>query len=403
MTNYQFIGYEESGSERQRVDGRRLLDRCFDASARQYSLFKGEERLDIFNTDNALQYLVNTFSEVHDFDLYYTGKEDGFTEFAEQNAKRAKDVAIKNANATSQKERDLNAAISETSRQLSSISRDLKDEEYNFAKYDKFLTDIESHAEASEDLRKINDRIKNLKERKDNAELKIDDAYSKKLLDDYWIMCGMSPIIDLFSEKVNTFVEDKKKLEINEAKQKGKKEAIKEIAAGVMPLDPLIPDKKTMENMINAEFCKVCGRPAPKGSEPYNFMVQKLHDLIDSISGDKKEDETDADLFPNNYSAELQQILRNVDYMTMQVNGLQNEINNCINENSRLTMLVGNFQRSIDDALEEKNKLLAKNNNITEDELDTTFINYFKHISESPMWDLACFTTTKTAKNFRKT
>ena len=28
--NYQFIGYEESGSERQRVDGRRLLDRCFD-------------------------------------------------------------------------------------------------------------------------------------------------------------------------------------------------------------------------------------------------------------------------------------------------------------------------------------------------------------------------------------
>ncbi len=101
--NYHFIGYEESGPERLRVDGRRLLDRCFDASIRQYCLFKGEERLDIFNTDNALQYLVNTFSEVHDFDMFYTGDDEGFTEFAVQNAKRAKDVAIKNANATTQK------------------------------------------------------------------------------------------------------------------------------------------------------------------------------------------------------------------------------------------------------------------------------------------------------------
>lgn len=373
--NYQFIGYEESGSERQRVDGRRLLDRCFDASIRQYCLFKGEERLDIFNTDNALQYLVNTFSEVHDFDMFYTGDEEGFTEFAVQNAKRAKDVAIKNANASTQKERDLNAAIGEISRQLSSVDRDFKDAENNYNKYDKLLTDIESHAEASEDLRRINDRIKNLKERKENTELKIDDAYSKKLLDDYWIMCGMSSVIELFSEKTNAFIKEKQKLEIKEAKKKGKKEAIKEIAAGVLPLDPLIPDKKSMENMIHDEFCKVCGRPAPKGSDPYNFMVQKLQSLLDSISGDVPEDEEETKMFVNNYSAELQQIQRNVDYMTMQINGLQNEISNSVKENNRLKMLANNLQRSIDDAMDEKNKLLSKNNNITEEELDTDYKN----------------------------
>ena len=369
--NYQFVGYEESGSERQRVDGRRLLDRCFDASIRQYCLFKGEERLDIFNTDNALQYLVNTFSEVHDFDMFYTGDDEGFTEFAVQNAKRAKDVAIKNANATTQKERDLNATIGEISRQLTSVERDLKDEESNYNKYDKLLTDIESHAEASENLRRINDRIKNLKERKENTELKIDDAYSKKLLDDYWIMCGMSPVIDLFGEKTNAFIKEKQKLEIKEAEKKGKKEAIKEIAAGVLPLDPLIPDRKSMENMIHDEFCKVCGRPAPKGSDPYNFM----HSLIDSISGEESEEEEESKLFANNYSSELQQILRNVDYMTMQVNGLQNEISSRVKENNRLKMLSRNFQRSIDDAIEEKNKLLSKNNNITEEELDTDYKN----------------------------
>lgn len=374
--NYQFIGYEESGSERQRVDGRRLLDRCFDASIRQYCLFKGEERLDIFNTDNALQYLVNTFSEVHDFDMFYTGDDDGFTEFAVQNAKRAKDVAIKNANATTQKERALNAAIGETSRQLSSVERDFKDAENNYNKYDKLITDIESHSEASEDLRRINDRIKNLKERKENTEIRIDDSYSKKLLDDYWIMCGMSPIIELFSEKTNSFIKEKQKLEIIEAEKKGKKEALKEIANGILPLDPLIPDKKSMENMIHDEFCKVCGRPAPKGSDPYNFMVQKLQSLLDSISGDVSEDEKSPKLFSNNYSSELQQILRNVDYMTMQVNGLQNEISNCVKENNRLKMIANNLQRNIDDAIEEKNKLLAKNNNITEEELDTDYKNF---------------------------
>ena len=375
MTNYQFVGFEEVGSERLREDGRRLLDRCFDASIRQYSLFKGEEKIDILDSENALQYLVNTFSEVQDFDMYYTGNDDGFTEYAEQNAKKAKDSALKTANAASQKERDLNAAISETSRQLSSASRELKDEENNYDRYDKLLVDIESHAEASEDLRKINDRLKSLKERKENAELKIDDEYSKKLLDDYWIMCGMAPYIELFSEKVNDFVEEKKRLEIKEAKRSGKKEAIKEIADGVLPLDPLIPDKKTMENMIHSEFCKVCGRPAPKGSDAYNFMVQKLQELIDSISGEKEEDEDTETLFPNNYSSELQQILRNVDYMTMRVNGLQNEIAERIKENARLKMILSNIQRNIDDAIDEKNKLLAKNDNITEDELNRDFIN----------------------------
>ena len=41
--------------------------------------------------------------------------------------------------------------------------------------------------------------------------------------------------------------------------------------------------------MIDDEICKVCGRPAEKGSEAYNFMVNKLNEYLEHI---RKESES---------------------------------------------------------------------------------------------------------------
>lgn len=45
---------------------------------------------------------------------------------------------------------------------------------------------------------------------------------------------------------------------------------------GVTKLPWYLPDQETMEEMINDHVCKVCGRPAPEGSEAYNFMMENL-------------------------------------------------------------------------------------------------------------------------------
>ena len=60
--DFQFKGYQNEGSERTPISGGVLLDRCFEAAIRKYSLFKGEENLNVFNNPDALNYLIETFS-----------------------------------------------------------------------------------------------------------------------------------------------------------------------------------------------------------------------------------------------------------------------------------------------------------------------------------------------------
>ena len=51
------------------------------------------------------------------------------------------------------------------------------------------------------------------------------------------------------------------------------------MANDATPLPWNLPDKETMQEMIDDEICKVCGRPAEKGSDAYNFMVNKFREL----------------------------------------------------------------------------------------------------------------------------
>ena len=66
-----------------------------------------------------------------------------------------------------------------------------------------------------------------------------------------------------------------------QARLKGKQEAYEELTilsngATALPWD--LPDLQTMQEMIDEHICKVCGSPAPEGSDAYHFMVRKLED-----------------------------------------------------------------------------------------------------------------------------
>ena len=72
-SNYSFGLYIQKGVEKEYKEGelaKRIFDIDFAASIRQYCLFKGEQELNIFNKPEAMSYLVETFSEVRDFDPF---------------------------------------------------------------------------------------------------------------------------------------------------------------------------------------------------------------------------------------------------------------------------------------------------------------------------------------------
>ena len=63
-----FRGYEGDGPEREVVNGKSMMDRCFDAFIQKFSMFKGESTLNVFENSTALKELVDKFSDVRKFD-----------------------------------------------------------------------------------------------------------------------------------------------------------------------------------------------------------------------------------------------------------------------------------------------------------------------------------------------
>ena len=140
--------------------------------------------------------------------------------------------------------------------------------------------------------------------------------YSTNLLDEQWILRSFPSIIKEFSSKVSALSKEKRRLNKLEterrAKEAGEREAISKIQKTINDFVPLpwnLPDKETMQEMIDAEVCKVCGRPAPKGTEAYEFMCNKLNEYLAHVAAEankkveKVEDEMP--LFPNAFIDEL--------------------------------------------------------------------------------------------------
>ena len=137
------------------------------------------------------------------------------------------------------------------------------------------------------------------------------------MLDEYWILRSFPAIIKEFSAKVSALSKEKRRLDKQEterrAKEAGEREAISKIqklANDAVPLPWNLPDEATMKEMIDDEICKVCGRPAPKGSEAYEFMCNKLNEYLAHIAAEvnknsslKEDDEKP--LFPNSFINEL--------------------------------------------------------------------------------------------------
>ena len=89
ISNYSFNLTEQSGVERIVKDGT-LFDQDIPSEVRRYIMFKGEADLNVFQRSNALKLLVETFSDVKDFEAYFS-----FMNYAKEKSQQARDNAQK--------------------------------------------------------------------------------------------------------------------------------------------------------------------------------------------------------------------------------------------------------------------------------------------------------------------
>lgn len=309
--DFSFVGYEIVGAERYKRDGKILLESCFDTVIRRYCLFKGERELNVFDNNTALKTLVDTFSGIKQFDNLVE-----LTTYFEQQSDNLVTKELKKDKKQEEVIKRLEYELSKVQSDISDVRHDISIKEKAVSDYETRLRVLEENQDACENLQDINARIeqKKIEQRRLLGYINLD--YNAMLLDDMWILRAFPSILSEYQKKVSSLSREKRKLQKAEderiAIEKGKQEAIKEIqklANDATPLPWNLPDKETMQEMIDDEICKVCGRPAEKGSDAYNFMVNKLNEYLDHI---RKESESAQQqealvkpLFENTYINEL--------------------------------------------------------------------------------------------------
>lgn len=309
--DFSFVGYEIVGSERYKRDGKILLESCFDTVIRRYCLFKGERELNVFDNNTALKTLVDTFSGIKQFDNLVE-----LTTYFEQQSDNLVTKELKKDKKQEEVIKRLEYELSKVQSAISDVRHDISIKEKAVSDYETRLRVLEENQDACENLQDINARIeqKKIEQRRLMGYINLD--YNAMLLDDMWILRAFPSILSEYQKKVSSLSREKRKLQKAEderiAVEKGKQEAIKEIqklANDATPLPWNLPDKETMQEMIDDEICKVCGRPAEKGSDAYNFMVNKLNEYLDHIRKESEaaqQQETPIKpLFENTYINEL--------------------------------------------------------------------------------------------------
>lgn len=384
LSKVQYIGYESDGVQRINVNGKTLIERCYDTFIQRYSMFKGESELNVFDNKTSLKELVDKFSDIRKFDDLVD-----LTAAFESKSNAAYNKELTSDRKVAKQAKELGFRITTLLNEISQIKSEIRDKVKALEIFSKKLEDLEQNQEASERYQDIKKRLRSLEEKRNRLAATIQSVdYNHSLLDRMWILCAFMPILQEFKKKSSAFSKEKRKLEKEfdreRAKALGKLEAIKEIQGalvnGATELPWYLPNQETMEEMIHDHICKVCGRVAEEGSEAYQFMVNKLeeykrHAEAKAHAESQKKELEDQSPFSSSYIEALHNL-------SISLSGSREaeigEIPTLIRDRqelvARLQSEVTELERKIQDLADDKARLLISQN-ASEQELDADFGN----------------------------
>ena len=133
-SNLIYRGYETHGTERESVNGKLLIDRCYDAFIQHFSMFKGESELDVLDNATALKDLVDKFSDIRKFDILV----ENTTAFEEKsNAAYSKEM--KSDAKVSREAKVLDSQITRLAGQIFQKKKDIKEKQDSLEAYTQQL------------------------------------------------------------------------------------------------------------------------------------------------------------------------------------------------------------------------------------------------------------------------
>jgi len=371
--------HENLAGERNFIsDGKSILNDLFPYEYRQYSNFEGEEALDIFDTsgggDDSLVNLIKLFSNAE--------KNEKYDKIFKEIYLKAKAAEEKAAKSNSKNEREYKRLIGERDSKLRTIVQKrelLSDTQKELAQLSKRISECEKIVDNNEEFNTLNERIKSREEKIKKKSLNISTRYVDFLFDRKWILMHYREVLDGFNKKYDILEKDRRDAERSHIQKQAAAKALVIARHDFTALAVNVPDRATMQEMLDEEVCKVCSRPAEKGSEAYEFMKSKLEALIKDI---EQTDEEIPELFKFNYLAELrnERVLFE-ERVTSDIDSTADDIKRQFTINTSTAREIKELQEEIEDFVAKKSELVGSKGK-TEDTYASIIADYMEWVNQ---------------------
>lgn len=353
---YKMVG----GMRKEFTTVKDLLEKenAFPAIIKKYHIFKGEEKLNIFKDKTTLQSLIDMFSEVKDLEPY---KE--FASFARQTSGRA----IENAKAKLGKQ---NAKAAELQNEVKDLVKLLDQVQLEIAAAKKSYDEATQQLDAIQKDYAIIQKAANLEKEASGIEHeierlteKLDENYSIKLLDEQWILMGFSPILKEFNSKLESLKFSKDNIEAEYRKKQEddyNKAIIQEAKTELEKIPWSRTDIDKMKYMLRVHRCSYCGTEAPEGSEKYEFILQRIEDVVKLLT--PKQDHPIQYIkpyFSNRNIEEMKEIGLSLLHTGKDIPGITDEIDSCFHGNDEIKALIASKNARLKKIRKEIEKLYA--------------------------------------------
>lgn len=336
--NRSFKAYSLIGTKRKEMFSLRDLfegENVFPAVIKKYHLFKGENKLDIFNDKTTLQTLIDLFSDIKDIDPY------------QQFAKFALDLSSTNLENSKSKEAKQNSKILELQGDINKLTKKLDQAETalaasrkTFNESKKNIDNIDADFELIKKAAELEEKVKS-----ENTEIarlsdKLDMEYSYKMLDEQWILMGFGPILNEFKKKMASLCMSKQNIE-SEFEKKQRDELNKsKIEKAKSELEKIAWSQSDINNLnysLRTRRCIYCGCEAPEGSVRFDFLRQRINDVIEILT--PKEDEKPVEIkhyFSFRNVETLKEMGLGLTYSGKDTSSISDEISSLTNRNKEI-------------------------------------------------------------------
>jgi DNA sulfur modification protein DndD len=353
----------------------KLSQQVFPEAFRSFSMFETEtDALKIVEGEK-LSDLIKNFSNARHYDKL----DDVIADFADKADKqfRRESKSEKNLNDNID---DIDKKISDTKQLIKTLENRISEDELGRDSYTNRISDLFKNLTISDNLKEIDEKIEKYKVQIDLArrENKSRYRFTDFLFDNFYILKGFEKVIDDFSGKLNYLRQEKNRVD-NEERNKSAKERL-ELDNGTTPFPPGFPSLDVLNEILEANICKICNTNLENSSREFINRSIKLFEESKIVS----KEIIQAVIFPNSFIDEFQIIERSLRLKPdiYSENRIINEIEFGVKRISENTIHIKEVSDKILELEKVKKDLLSKIPNRSENEVKNIRLEYEKNTIE---------------------